>query len=148
MEESNSIIIVIFIFMLVILGLIIWIIIIMLPKNNVQLFGKCTHQLDCASGLVCATNPTNTTTTVCLSGLEQSCNTDTECADALVCLENQDKVKVCTVKPPTLNLISNISDLQFEIQSNAQFNTLHPQQQFVNQNRIQLSPLNKLTRFF
>ena len=174
--SNNSIIIIItFIFTLAILGLIIWIIILLIPKNNVQLFGHCTHQLDCSTGLVCSQTVSNT---VCLNGLAQLCNTDSECAAPLVCSENSDKVKVCMVKTnPIVTLNTTMSNLVFEpsapvlqpivqvtpvqpvtLQPITQVETIRYQpaigasSQSYNQNRIQLSPLmgdekKKLTRY-
>src|SRR5688572_9237276 len=92
---SPIVIILLFIISLTILGLIIWILVIMVPKNNVQLYGNCTHQLDCATGLVCSQRTGSTS--VCLNGLEQLCTTDSECASPFVCSENNN-IKVCMVK--------------------------------------------------
>lgn len=110
--DNPILIIVIFIIILVILGLIIWIVMIMVPKNNVPLFGACTHQMDCGAGLVCSQSANTTVTgSVCLNGLAQPCSVDSDCASTFVCLENTDNIKVCMVKtnPPTiLNTMSNL----------------------------------------
>ena len=177
-SNSNIIIIVVFIIILVILGLIIWVIVIMVPKNNVPLFGVCTHQIDCSAGLVCSQSSNITATgTVCLNGLAQTCNMDSDCASSLVCLANTDNIKVCMVKtnpPTTLNTMSNlvfdqslqnvtftgtnVQPLQFtpkmqpitQVQLNR--NIAPAQFNTYNQNRIQVSPLmdiekKKLTRY-
>lgn len=105
--NNSFIIIIIFIVMLVILGLIIWIIVMMIPKHNVQLYGTCVSQIDCASGLVCSSSSKGY---ICLNGLDIPCTIDSECADSFVCHENK-----CTKKISTI-LNSVMSNLTFENQ--------------------------------
>ena len=111
-QSSSALVIIIFIFMLALVGLIIWIIIIMIPKNSVGLYGQCSHQQDCSTGLVCgrsivgAVSPTGT---VCLGGIAQPCTIDSECAAPFVCQENESQNRVCMARSPTGTTLSTTS---------------------------------------
>ncbi|HSW76668.1 MAG TPA: hypothetical protein VLG50_06470 [Candidatus Saccharimonadales bacterium] len=108
-KNNNTIIIIfVFLFILLILALAIWLIIMVVPRNNVSLFGQCTHQNECASGLVCGkwqitTSPTGT---VCLQGLEGSCDIDSDCSAGLTC---QDHVCKTFIIPSTMTPPSTIT---------------------------------------
>lgn len=115
MEFNNTIIIIIFFAVLIIIGLIIWIIYMMIPKNTVELFGNCTHQTDCANGLVCSTNKNNNSTQyVCLGGYQQSCGTSSDCAGDLICSNSVCVNKTTTsTTTTTFNTTLNTNDIMF-----------------------------------
>ena len=95
-SSSSILVIIIFIFILIILGVVIWFIVMMRPKNTVPLFGACTHQNDCAPGLVCSTWSLSQTGSVCLEGISGACDMTSDCATGLVCTD-----KVCVTLPTT-----------------------------------------------
>lgn len=131
MENNNIIIIVIFIATLIIIGLIIWIIYSLMPKQTVGLFGSCTHQTECSSGLICSKNANNDKL-VCLGGIEQPCENNTDCGFDLICNDN----KVCSQKiTATVNNVNNGNAL-----------TMHPVITFnVNQSR-KITPITSLNQ--
>lgn len=104
--DDNLLVIFIFIFVLILLGLMIGLIILLLPKSNVQLDGSCTHQTECAVGLVCSAAPRTFTGSVCLKGLLQECETNSECSTGLTCVNHLCSLTGSTGTPP-LTLISN-----------------------------------------
>src|SRR4029079_18177668 len=139
--DDNLLVKFIFIFVLIILGLVIGLIIILLPRTNVQLDQSCTHQSDCAVGLVCSKAPRSLTGTVCLKGLNLECETNSECSTGLVCRD-----KVCLLPTGTIaltienNLSFNNNISQPEV-AQLQFN----QNNFVNK----MTPITTLpTNFF
>jgi len=107
MEFNNTVIIIIFFGVLIIIGLVIWIIYMMVPKNTAGLFSSCVHQTDCATGLVCSKNTTNQF--VCLGGLQQACSTKTDCAENLIC-SNNICVSPTGLSSNTLNTLNTLND--------------------------------------
>lgn len=85
---DNPIIIgIVFVCTLILLGAIIGIIIFVFPQTKLKLHNKCFNQSDCSTGLVCSTVENGPS--VCLSGLEQPCQTNTDCAFSLACITGQ-----------------------------------------------------------
>lgn len=100
--SSTAIVIITFVFILVILGLVIWLVIILVPKTTVALFGACTHQTDCSAGLVCSNWALSVTGTVCLNGVSNVCTINSDCATGLTCQSG-----VCTSLPLASQVIPN-----------------------------------------
>src|SRR4029077_10755473 len=101
-------VVIIFIILLILLGLVIYMVIALIPKSDVGLYGDCTHQSDCMAGLVCSRG-TGFTGTVCLNGLDQGCATNTECATGLVCIAKTGSTdKTCQPPPPTVSLTADL----------------------------------------
>jgi hypothetical protein len=122
MENNNIIIIVIFIATIIIIGLIIWIIYSLLPKQTTGLFGTCTHQIECSTGLICSKNANNDKL-VCLGGIEQSCENNTDCGFNLIC---NDK-KVCeSAVTATVNNLNNGNALTMNMDPVITFNVNQP----------------------
>lgn len=122
-QDTNKniiILIIIFLLLLLIMAMIVVIIIYLVPKNNVQEFGSCTLQTECANGLVCTVSSLDNTTR-CLSGLNQLCDTDNDCATPFVCLENSNKNKICMIKPiptTTMNAVNTTFNTPLVLQQN------------------------------
>lgn len=96
---------VIFLLLLFLTAIVIAAIILFLPRSNVALFGACTEQSECESGLICYKANSNTGTVgKCLGGLGYTCNNNSDCANNLICLENSSSLtKMCSL-PLTLGL--------------------------------------------
>jgi hypothetical protein len=76
---------------LVIVFVAVGLIVILLPAKNVQQFGPCTEQSECAPGLVCSmVSPTGK----CLGGLGFACTHNSDCAAQYMCTNS-----VCSSLP-------------------------------------------------
>lgn len=112
-NNSNVIILIgIFLFTILLVGVVTLIIILALPKKETTEFGACTDQKDCQNGLVCSLSKIDNTTK-CLTGLNQPCNVDGDCAQPFSCLQNTDtKQLLCMVNPlDTSNTTTNNNTL-------------------------------------
>lgn len=138
--QSNPwLVIIIFLCIFIILGLIIWLIIVLVPRENVKLFGKCTHQTECDLGLVCSSSSMAALGTICLGGISQVCTITSDCATGLTCESG-----VCSALPQQPPVVTTIEqpELMFQpLVNNVQFIPFAP----MIENSLTINNFNKMS---
>lgn len=110
-DDNNKYYVAAFLLFIIIVIIIVVIILFIVPKSTVALFGACTDQSECSSGLICTKN-TGGTGGVCLGGLNYQCNNNSDCSKNYICLDNSfSNTKVCMFQP---QITTNLSSSTFQ----------------------------------
>jgi hypothetical protein len=97
-DDNNKYYVAAFLLFIFIVIIIVVIILFVVPKSTVALFGACTDQSECSSGLICTKS--SGTGGICLGGLNYQCNNNSDCSKNYICLDNSfSNTKVCMFQP-------------------------------------------------